>query len=181
MRAAARQPLCPTRCLVVSVGDDASIVPPAPPPDKVRVGVGVPDDPPLDTRRTPKKTCHCEPARRLVWQSVIPLHRTPDTWENGFPRRCAPRNDICMEIILSRVGAGFYPARPCAAEWGNGRGRAAAPTNVLQFFRRAAPMCAAADYRRTPSGGAHCPALQVFCRGRCPHRPECIAPTTMRS
>ena len=30
---------------------------------------------------------------------------------NGFPRRCAPRNDIFTKIILSCVGAGVYPAR----------------------------------------------------------------------
>ena len=76
----------------------------------VFVGGGVPDAPPLDTRRTPKKTCHCEPARRLVWQSVIPLHRTSDTWENGFPRRFAPRNDIFIKTTLPCVGVGVPDA-----------------------------------------------------------------------
>ena len=40
-------------------------------------------------RTVPPKNCHCEPVRTLVWQSVIPLHRTPNP----------------------RVRAGFYPAR----------------------------------------------------------------------
>ena len=52
---------------------------------------------------------------------------------NGFPRRCAPRNDIFTKTILSCVGAGFYPARLHAAERENGRGRAVAPTHVLQI------------------------------------------------
>ena len=36
---------------------------------------------------------------------------------------------------------------------------------------RAAPMCAAADTYCPPAAGHTGPALQVFCRGRCPHRP----------
>ena len=42
----------------------------------VFVGGGVPDAPPISTA-PPQKACHCEPARRLVWQSALPLRRTP--------------------------------------------------------------------------------------------------------
>ena len=38
----------------------------------VFVGGGVPDAPPISTA-PPQKACHCEPARTLVWQSVISL------------------------------------------------------------------------------------------------------------
>ena len=87
------------------------------------VGVGVPDDPPLtaappliprrtapmcaaaDHRRT-FNPCHCEPARTLVWQSVLPTHRTPcRKGKYGFPRRFAPRNDISMEMLCSSPAA----------------------------------------------------------------------------
>ena len=57
MCAAARHALHPQRRGTLAppykffVGDDASIVPPAPPPDKVRVGIGVPDDPPARTSK----------------------------------------------------------------------------------------------------------------------------------
>ena len=75
------------------------------------------------------KICHCEPARRLVRQSVIPFApHLLSHGEYGFPRRCAPRNDTFIKIILSCVGAGFYPAR------------FAAPPDISC---RAAPMCAA--------------------------------------
>ena len=56
------------------------------------------------------KTCHCEPVRTLVWQSVIPLRRTPVLWRNGFPRRFAPRNDIFIKTTLPCVGVGVPDA-----------------------------------------------------------------------
>ena len=53
-------------------------------------------------KASPKRSCHCEPVRTLVWQSpnnsgrfvrafvrfsyIFPL-------SGGLPRRCAPRND----------------------------------------------------------------------------------------
>ena len=107
--------------------------------------------PPPNSRRTPNggahwprptgilpasypmsKACHCEPARGLVWQSVFPLCRTITTRGNGFPRRCAPRNDIFMKMRCSWTGGAKPP-----------------PLRMFcKFLCRAAPMCAAA--RQSP-------------------------------
>ena len=98
--------------------------------------------------RTPLKTCHCEPARTSVWQTVIPLRRTSDTWENGFPRRFAPRNDIFTKIILFCVGRGSTPPA-CVLLSGERGGAEPPPLRMFcKFLCRAAPMCAAADMHR---------------------------------
>ena len=104
--------------------------------------------PPPDTRRTSPVTCHCEPARTPVWQTVIPLRRTSDTWENGFPRRFAPRNDIFTKIILFCVGRGSTPPA-CVLLSGERGGAEPPPLRMFcKFLCRAAPMCAAADMHR---------------------------------
>ena len=93
MCAAARHALHPQRRGTLAppykffVGDDASIVPSAPPPDKVRVGVGVPDDPPaalpknvIANRRTP------------VWQSVPLFALSPKNKTQNYAKHKNPKS-----------------------------------------------------------------------------------------
>ena len=59
---------------------------------------------------SPKMSLRTSPQAGVAIRNTLTLH-TCHTGENGFPRRFAPRNDIFTKIILSCVGAGFYPAR----------------------------------------------------------------------
>ena len=67
--------------------------------------------------------------------------------EDGFPRRCAPRNDSFYENHPAMRRGGVLPRPPdMLSNSENGRGRAAAPTHTLYFPCRAAPVCAAARH-----------------------------------
>ena len=89
--------------------------------------------------------CHCEPVTDVTGVAIRSFLCTAPlvTRGNGFPRRCAPRNDILTKIILPCVGAGFYPAR------------SAAPSRLSPVGRR--PCVPPLDTLCILSGGAHWP------------------------
>ena len=85
--------------------------------------------------RTPQK-CHCEPVTDVTGVAIRSFLCTAPlvTRGNGFPRRCAPRNDIFHgdHLALRRDGA-EPPLR-----------------TLYKFLCRAAPMCAAARHALHP-------------------------------
>ena len=150
-------------CAIIKIFTLRQKIPKTPPPPcsapscHASVGGGVPDAPPLtaapplipcraapmcaaaDHHRT-FKTCHCEPVRTLVWQSVIPLRRTPVLWRNGFPRRFAPRNDIFIKNhpVMRRGGVLPRPSRrtPCYSPVGRGDPVAVPKISTLPYGGR---------------------------------------------
>ena len=104
--------------------------------------------------------CHCEPVTDVTGVAIRSFLCTAPlvTRGNGFPRRCAPRNDILTKIILPCVGAGFYPAR------------SAAPSRLSPVGRR--PCVPPPTIAAPPTAGHTGPALQAFYQLRTP----CPAP-----
>ncbi len=107
--------------------------------------------------RTPQK-CHCEPVTDVTGVAIRSILCTAPlvTRGNGFPRRCAPRNDILTKIILPCVGAGFYLAR------------FAAPSRLSPVGRH--PCVPPPTHTAPPAAGHTGPALQAFyqLRTSCP-------------
>ena len=100
-------------------------------------------EPPPDMHRTSNKILvianRC--AHRCGNPYPVPCAAPSPHRENGFPRRCAPRNDIFMKMRCPWTGGAEPP-----------------PLRLFcKFLCRAAPMCAAADTHRTSNGGAHWP------------------------
>ena len=94
--------------------------------------------------------------------------------EDGFPRRCAPRNDSFYENHPAMRRGGVLPRPPdMLPNSENGRGRAAAPTHTLYFPCRAAPVCAAVhvfltNKKQAPTEVSACNKLNqrlLNCRG----------------
>ena len=125
--------------------------------------------------RTPQK-CHCEPVTDVTGVAIRSILCTAPlvTRGNGFPRRCAPRNDILTKIILPCVGAGFYLAR------------FAAPSRLSPVGRH--PCVPPPTHTAPPAAGHTGPALQAFyqLRTSCPAPvgrgaltppPTCTAPS----
>ena len=106
--------------------------------------------------------CHCEPVRTPVWQSAPPPRTAPSLHGgNGFPRRCAPRNDSFMKMRRPWTGGAEPPpdmhrtsnkilviANRCAhrcgerierCRWQKKRDERVAAVKILSGRRKAAP------------------------------------------
>ena len=112
---------------------------------------------------SPKMSLRTSTHAGVAIRNTLTLH-TCHTGENGFPRRCAPRNDIFHgdHLALRRDGA---ERRPYA--------------HFISFSVGRHPCVPPPTIAARPTAGHIGPALQAFCqlrRGRCPHRPVRTSP-----
>ena len=84
--------------------------------DRISCAAPVEDDTHIvPPRRTPS-SCHCEPVRRLVWQSVCPVHFASGVVLSFFGERKYPKNAAKTKVFESFAHIGVklsvnYPLR----------------------------------------------------------------------